>query len=119
MNWFDFTIKVTLKKNNGSFGFKRERHEFRFCAQSRNDAISLALSNVPSRGWPYEEREFQVTDNVPADRAISDECRNAGCEDCNFLWCQCGHHSAVAFQLEHQQLQKLRSQSTIEERGAA
>jgi|SRR6185503_944024 len=105
--WFEFSIKVTLKQNLGIFGSKRIRHEFKLCAPSRDEAVSLALSNVPSRGWPYDEREFQVVDCIPVGSAISDECTNGGCEDCNYLWCQCNHHSAVQFRAEHPGIRSL------------
>lgn len=45
--WYEFTVKVTLKINNGSFGIKYDRQgEFIFCAQSRSDAVAIAGHHV-------------------------------------------------------------------------
>jgi len=41
--WLEFTVRITPKHNFGSFGIRHERlGEFRFCAQSREDAIAIA-----------------------------------------------------------------------------
>lgn len=45
--WCEFTIRVTLKINRGSFGMKYDRQgEFTFCARSRNDARAIAGHHV-------------------------------------------------------------------------
>jgi hypothetical protein len=43
----EYTVKVTLKINNGSFGIKyKPQGEFIFCAQSRSDAVAIAGHHV-------------------------------------------------------------------------
>lgn len=66
----EFTILVTLKQNLGIFGVMRTRHEFRFCADSADDARALACSNVPSRGYPHDVREIQVLDCIPVSKEV-------------------------------------------------
>jgi len=45
--WYEFTVNVTLKINEGSFGIKYERQgEFSFCAQSAHDARAIAGRSV-------------------------------------------------------------------------
>lgn len=41
--YYEFSVRVTLKHNNGTFGIKYERlGEFVFCAQSAADARAIA-----------------------------------------------------------------------------
>ena len=60
--WIEYTIQVNLKVPKVGPGYRRERFEFRFCAQSREDARALALCNVPSRGY---ETELQIIEALP------------------------------------------------------
>lgn len=105
--WYEFEINVTLKVNRGSFGVKRERHTFHFCAHSREDAVELACGNVPSQGYPFDEREFQVLSCVLVERETSDECLYGDHDLCTLRWCGCVHHSEEQFRLEHPQLRSL------------
>ena len=46
-DWREFTVNVTIKINEGSFGIKYERQgEFRFCAASRKDAVAQSGYHV-------------------------------------------------------------------------
>ena len=102
--WIAFTVNVTVKINRGTFGIKYERYgEFRFCAQSRSDAVALAASNVRGEG----ERMVRVVGAIPLPPERSDECLYQGHGLCDVLWCKCPHHSQVQFELEHPQLKSL------------
>lgn len=68
-HWIHFVIQVNLKVPKFGPGYRRERHEFRFCAQSRDDARVLALCNVPSRGY---ETELQIIEALPLLREVED-----------------------------------------------
>ena len=61
-NWIQFVIQINVKVPKVGPGYRRERHEFRFCAQSRADARLLASANVPSRG---HEKEIQIIEALP------------------------------------------------------
>jgi|ERR1051326_517118 hypothetical protein len=103
--WIEFTVNVTVKINRGTFGIKYERYgEFRFCARSRSDAVTLAASNVRGEG----ERMVQVVGAIPLPPERSDECLYQDHDLCNFAWCRCPHHSRVQFEIEHPQLKSLR-----------
>jgi hypothetical protein len=61
-NWMSFTISIAVKRNFGKLGIKYKHcGEFRFCAQTRHDAIALDCSNVPGGG----ERLVHVTGCLP------------------------------------------------------
>lgn len=60
--WIQFTVQINLKVPKFGPGYRRERHEFRFCAQSGADARSLASRNVPSRGF---EKEVEIVEALP------------------------------------------------------
>ncbi len=103
--WIEFCVNVTVKINRGSFGIKYERYgEFRFCAQSHSDAVSLAASNVKGEG----ERMVHVVGAIPLPPERSDECLYQDCDLCHFAWCRCPHHSRVQFELQHPQLKSPR-----------
>jgi hypothetical protein len=45
--YYEYTINVTVKTNNGSFGIKYDyQGEFNFCAQSPHDARAIAGHHV-------------------------------------------------------------------------
>jgi hypothetical protein len=103
-HWIEFTVSITVKINRGTFGIKCERYgEFKFCAQSRSDAVTLAAGNVKGPG----ERMVQVVGAIPIGQRHSDECDVGDHDFCNFAWCRCSHHSRVQFELEHPQLKSL------------
>ena len=60
-------------------------------------------------------RDYESAELIKSKQMVSDECRNDGCEDCDFLWCTCPHHAAVQFELEHPQLRSLSEAHTDEE----
>lgn len=60
--WIEYHIQVNLKVPKFGPGYRRERHEFRFCAQSQDEARALASRNVPSRGF---EKEIQIVGALP------------------------------------------------------
>lgn len=70
----DYTVQVSLLQHLGKFGTKRGYlHEFRFCAAKRSDAVTLAAQNVPSRGYPFDERVVRVVNSLPVFRGADDE----------------------------------------------
>lgn len=54
-----------------------------------------------------KDRDYDAAELIKSKQMVSDECRNGGCEDCNFLWCKCPHHSANQFRVEHPGLRSL------------
>ena len=109
-HWIEFTVNVTVKINRGTFGIKYVRYgEFRFCAQSRSDAVALAAGNVRDPG----ERMVQVVGAIPLTPERSDECLYQDHDLCHVLWCRCPHYSQVQFELEHPLLRSL-EQAEIE-----
>lgn len=90
---YDYSINVLLLTHQGLFKPKRERFEFRFCAESHAIAVMLASSNVKRRGYPYDETHVEVTNAIPVYRPIlSDECQDNEHDECRALWCGCEHH---------------------------
>lgn len=68
-----YTILVTLKTFYGIFKPTVERFEFCFCADSRNEAITLASGNVKPKGYPHDEISVQVLDSIPISVAAERE----------------------------------------------
>lgn len=67
----EYRIRVTLKTHNGIFKPTFRSEEFRFCAESRDVAIVLASANVPSHGFPYQEKSIQVLSALPVSRVTA------------------------------------------------
>lgn len=61
--------------------------------------------------WCLRHRYYDAAELIVSRNLISDECEGGAHDDCNFSWCNCPHHSAVQFKLEHP---KLKSLSEIE-----
>lgn len=98
---YDYIIAVTLKTFRGTSAPTYERHEFRFCAASRNEARVLALSNVKSKGFPHDEKQIQILNAIPAGNPIpSDECYFGDHDICGLRWCECVCHARIVFPLE-------------------
>lgn len=107
--WYEFTVNVTLKVNNGTFGIKYDRHgDFTFCAQSAADARAIAGHSVA--GEVFSIDTMRIIEIVGSQRidgpypSHSDECKGGAHDDCHFRWCKCPHHSAVQFAIEHAQI---------------
>jgi hypothetical protein len=47
--------------------------------------------------------------------SYSEECEAGDHDDCNYGWCKCRHHSAVAFALEHPGLKSCREVASEQE----
>lgn len=75
-----FTVRVTLKHNNGSFGIKYERlGEFVFCAQSVPDARAIAGPHVKGSKRSIDTtRMVEVVGAVSAGRIYCGD-RDRGC----------------------------------------
>lgn len=73
---YQYEIRVTLKTNNGIFKPTSTSEEFSFCARSENEAIDLASKNVPSRGYPHDEKQVQVLNAIPIAEAAERELIN-------------------------------------------
>lgn len=65
--WYEFTVNVTIKRNEGSFGINYDRQgEFRFCAKSRDDARAIAGHHVTGATHSIDTtRMIQIVDSVP------------------------------------------------------
>lgn len=65
--WIEFTVQITLKINEGSFGIHFDRQgEFRFCAQSREDARAIAGHWVKGATRSFNiEKLVQIVDSNP------------------------------------------------------
>lgn len=107
--WLEFTVNVTLKINRGSLGIKYDRQgEFRFCAQSADDARAIVGYHAPGAMTSIDvTRMVQVVEATPLPPQRSDECLSGDCDLCNFAWCLCPHHSVVQFKAEHPGLKNL------------
>lgn len=66
----EFTVRVALRINRGSFGIKYDRQgEFRFCAQSAHDARAIAGYHVKGSVSTIDTtRMVEVVDSVSANR---------------------------------------------------
>lgn len=75
--WLEFTIRITLKHNLGSFGIQHDRlGEFKFCAQSREDAIAIAGPFTPGAMRPIStEKLVEVVEYVPVPWAVVELAR--------------------------------------------
>ncbi len=66
----EFTVNVTLKINEGSFGIKYERQgEFRFCALNQRDAMAHAGYHVKGATSTIDTtRMVRVVDSISVSR---------------------------------------------------
>lgn len=65
--WYQFTVNITFKINEGSLGIRHYRQgEFIFCAQSRDDARTIAGHHLKGATLPVDvTRMIQIVDSVP------------------------------------------------------
>jgi len=66
--WKEFTVRVALKVNLGSFGIKYERQgDFTFCARSRDDATAIAGHHVKGEKFSIDQtRIVEIVGSLPA-----------------------------------------------------
>lgn len=65
--WYEFTINVTIKTNEGSFGINYDRQgEFNLCAQSPHDARAIAGHHVKGAVSTIDTtRMVEVVSSIP------------------------------------------------------
>ena len=65
--WRQFTIRITIKINQGSFGIKYDRQgDFTFCAQSADDARAIAGHHVKgAMSTIHTTRMVEVVGSIP------------------------------------------------------
>ena len=68
--WIEYTVRITLKTNEGSFGIRYEHQgEFRCCAQSSHDARAIAGPHVPGATRSIDvTRMVEIVSSVPVSR---------------------------------------------------
>ncbi len=64
--YYDYTVEVLNKhiKMNGNVRYDR-LGRFRFCAQSRDEAFTIAFSNVKPNGPDRDELQIRIIDSLP------------------------------------------------------
>lgn len=70
--WYEFTINVTVKTNNGSFPVTYDRQgEFNFCARSVLDAVAIAGHRVKDAASTIDTtRMVEILSYSPVSREV-------------------------------------------------